>query len=232
MQYRFGFIPSTSLANMIEEAYQVLTQQQSANQPLYAYRNCLIEKVADELVENTVTNQAHSLTNEQHKKQLLKLGLFLQSSIQKMVHLMLSKDKDTVVMQSAVFLQDSLAYDQQGNLRLGAAITQDLYQQIACTHEQVLQGNIDAAVIKQIQSCYKQFDNVVLQHFMVDFVKTLNWGMIKINLAKGTKVAMTSANHVLIDQMIPKIEHKELQEVLPTVGNLFFAAKDEKPYVF
>lgn len=222
MQQRFGFIASDKLVQLITDANDRLNAGKNSKDPMYPYRNRLIEQVADELVENMIINMAKKINDKDRREGLLKLGNTIQSVISKIVQVMLSKDKDSVVLQSKPFLEESVAKDADGNIRMGLEVPSAFYGQIAENFDAVNAGEMSPELLKNVQKTLKQFDDLVLSHFMIKFVKTLGWGMIKMNLAKGAKATITKADSMMIDQMVPKLSIEELQEITPHIQSFFF----------
>lgn len=222
MQSRFGFIASDKLVQLLTEANDRLEAGKNSKDPMYPYRNRLIECVADELIENIMINQAHKISDKDRKEALLKLGNTVKGVVGKVVQVMLAKDKDSVVLQSKPFLEESVAKDQDGNIRMGLTVPTDFYTEITQTFHAINNGELNADIIKTVQKNLKKFDDLLLGHFIVNFVKTLGWGMIKMNLAKGAKATITTADNIMIDQMIPKLKIEELQEIAPHLQSFFF----------
>lgn len=222
MQTRYGFIASDKLVQLIREANDRLAQGQNSKDPMYTYRNKLIEQVTDELIDNMVMGMARQISDTERREGLMKLGNTIQSVVHKIVSVMLSKDKDNVVLQSKPFLEESVAKDADGNIRMGFEVPSAFYNNMLSNFDTILTGNMSPELVKNIQGALKEFDDMVLSHFMIKFVKTLGWGMIKMNLAKGAKATITKADSMMIDQMVPKLSMEELQEIAPHIKSFFF----------
>lgn len=222
MQTRYGFIASDTLVQLIRDANERLAKGKDSKDPMYTYRNKLIEQVTDELIDNMIMGMAKQINDTERREGLMKLGNTIQSVVHKIVHVMLSKDKDSVVMQSKPFLEESVAKDSDGNIRMGFEVPSAFYNKMLGSFDSILAGEMSSDLVDNIQSSLKEFDDMVLSHFMIKFVKTLGWGMIKINLAKGAKATITKADSMMIDQMVPKLTIEELQEIAPHIKSFFF----------
>lgn len=219
MQTRFGFIASDKLINLIKEAHQAL---ESDVKDMYKYRNSLIEQVSDEIIQNMILDIADRVSDPERKEHINKLGHKIQGVVHKVVKVMLSKDKNKIVLQSKPFLEDSVAKDAEGNIRMGFAVSEEFYENAQTYFAKIAAGEDNDAMRKQIKSTLNKLDDMLLSHFIVDFVKTLGWGAIKMNLAKGTKATISKADSMMLDQMLGKLSLEQLQELLPHFEELLF----------
>lgn len=222
MQQRFGFIASEKLITLIKEANQRLEAGNNPKDPMYPYRNRLIEQVSEELIENLVIKQGDQFADEKRKQHMVKMGHTLQNIIGKIVHVMLSKDKDSVVLESRDFLDKTVALDDSGNVRVGLPVPEEFYNRLMACFGKVEDGEYTPEILKETQEHLKFFDEKLLTHFIIDFVQTLGWGSIKMKVAKATKSAITKADNKMIDQMIPKLPADELQRVARYLYSLFY----------
>lgn len=222
METRFGFIVSDKLLTLLQEATARLAQGENKKDPMYPYRNRLIEQVNQELIENLMIKQADCISDPKRREGLIKLGHKVQSVTGKIVSVMLSKDKDAVVMASKAFLDVSVARDADGNLRMGMVLPSAYYQDATSAFDAINRGEFTPEIVDSAKKNLKKFDDYLLDHYIIDFVKTLGWGMIKLNLARGAKATISAANHLMIDQMVPKMSLEELQEVAPHIQGFFF----------
>lgn len=220
MQKRFGFVASETLIQMILDANDAL--ENGGSEPMYVYRNKLIQQVSDELIKNMVLDLADEISNPKRQEAIKKLGGTLQNVVGKIVKVMLAKDKDKIVLQSKPFLESSVARDADGKVRMGFEVSAELYNKIQETFNAVHEGNISTELRQSVKELLKKIDDVLLQHFIVDFVRTLGWGSIKMNLAKGTKATITKADSVMVEKMVDSLSLKDLQELLPHFQSKFF----------
>lgn len=220
MQKRFGFVASETLIQMILDANDAL--ENGGSEPMYVYRNKLIQQVSDELIKNMVLDLADEISNPKRQEAIKKLGGTLQNVVGKIVKVMLAKDKDKIVLQSKPFLESSVARDADGKVRMGFEVSAELYNKIQETFNAVHEGNISTELRQSVKELLKKIDDVLLQHFIVDFVRTLGWGSIKMNLAKGTKATITKADSVMVEKMVDSLSLEDLQELLPHFQSKFF----------
>ena len=70
---------------------------------------------------------------------------------------------------------------------------------------------------------YKQFAEATVRHFMSDFNKTLDLGMIKRKAADLGAAAVTKAVHIAVDKIIPNLNKAELRALSEYHDTLFHA---------
>ena len=225
MKNRFGFVVTDKLATLIKEANDRLAEGANKDDPMYPYRNRLIEQVSEELVDNLMIKQALCISDPERRASLTKLGNKVQSITGKIVQTMLSKDKDDVVLGSKTFLDLSVARDADGQLRMGMELPEDYYTSVVTYFDKIIAGEMSTEIVSNIQKNLRQFDDYLLNHFMLEFGKTLGWGSIKLKLAKTAKSGVSKANQMVMDKMIPKMTLEELQEIVPHLRSFYFESE-------
>src|SRR5690606_11764380 len=70
---------------------------------------------------------------------------------------------------------------------------------------------------------YKQFAEATVRHFMSDFNKTLDLGMIKRKAADIGSAAVIKAVHIAVDKIIPNLNKAELLALAEYHDTLFHA---------
>ena len=89
----------------------------------------------------------------------------------------MGKAPNDVVRESIAFSERSLFKDPEGNIRIGESLDANLVTNLKYQFAEVQAGN---AIDKQaLSNLYKQFGEATVRHFMVDFNRTLDLGMIK-----------------------------------------------------
>ena len=75
---------------------------------------------------------------------------------------------------------------------------------------------------KVLAEQYKQFAEATVRHFMTDFNKTLDLGMIKRKASDIGAAAVIKAVHIAIDKIIPSLNKIELKALAEYHDGLFY----------
>ena len=133
---------------------------------------------------------------------------------------LLSKAPNDVVKQSVEFSEKSLFKDPQGQYKVGVALDAGLV-----TNLSIILPSFKRVMIlikAALAELYKQFGDAMVRHFMSDFNKTLDLGMIKRKAADIGAAAVTKAVHIAIDKLIPSLNRTELKAMAEYHDGLFF----------
>ncbi len=223
MRSFFGFIPSEQLMNTIQQAQAQMNQNDKT--PLYPARDKIVEGINKELVDNLLVKLVEFLPPSDKKDTMTKLANFIQGSVRTLVGQLLSKVDNEQAKKSIVFIENSMAKDSAGIKRIGFAIPESLMAQMQASFAEVEAGRGKeqrAAIAEQ----FKLFVDLLLKHYMDDFNKTLDLGMIKGKLANVTKSGVSKALHVAIDKLIPSLHQQELAQFTQHYGAMMFKTED------
>ncbi len=106
-----------------------------------------------------------------------KLAGYVKSTVAVLLKQLLSKAPNDVVKQSIEFSEHSLHKDPEGRYRVGEDLDPTLVTNLKNSFAEIKAGNeVDRRVLSEQ---YKQFADATIRHFMIDFNKTLDLGMIK-----------------------------------------------------
>jgi len=96
----------------------------------------------------------------------------------------------------------------QGQYRVGESLDASLVTNLKTTFADIRAGgDTNKAVLIEL---YKQFAEATVRHFMNDFNKTLDLGMIKRKAADIGSAAVIKAVHIAIDKIFPHLTKEEL----------------------
>lgn len=212
----FGFNPSEKLINNIHFGIQ----KKNASEPLYPTRDETALLINDEIINAILIEVIHRFPVSDKRETAEKLAGFIQSTVAVLLKQLLSKSPNEVVKQSIEFSESSLFKDSAQNTRVGFALdskfTQDLKDQFA----EILLGNdVNRTALSEL---YKQFADAAIRHFMTDFNKTLDLGMIKRKAADLATSAVTKAVHIAVDRLIPHLTKEELHALAEYHDTLFY----------
>lgn len=133
---------------------------------------------------------------------------------------LLGKAPNEVVKESIAFSERSLFKDPEGNFRIGESLDANLVTNLKHHYAELKAGQ---SVDKQsLSNLYKQFGEATVRHFMVDFNKTLDLGMIKRKAADIGASAVIKAINIAADKIILNLNKDELQAMAEYHDTLFF----------
>ena len=200
----FGFIPSDTLLKGIQTGIE----KKNSNEPLYPLRDQAALLINDEIIDAILVELVRRFPASDKRDTAEKLAGYIKSTVAVLLKQLLSKAPNEVVRQSIEFSEKSLFKDPQGNYRVGAPLKPELVTNIKNIFAEVKAGNeINRTVLSEY---YKQFAEALVRHFMNDFNKTLDLGMIKRKAADLGSAAVIKAVHIAIDKLIPNFTKEEL----------------------
>ncbi len=211
----FGFTPSQELLNAIELSHQ----KKNATEPLYPLRNQIALLINDEVIDAIITNLLHRFPKGEKRDIAEKLAGYVKASVSTLLKQFLGKASNTQVKKSIEFSEKSLFKDAANNQLLGAALDPRLVSSLKLTYAEILLGN---EINKQaLAELYKQFAESTVRHFITDFNKTLELGMIKQKVADIGAAGVIKAIHIAIDKIIPHLSKSELKILAEYHDTLF-----------
>lgn len=212
----FGFTPSEALLSNIQSGIE----KKNSSDSLYPLRDQTALYINDEIIDAILTDLIHHFPASDKRDTAEKLAGYIKSTVAVLLKQLLGKASNDTVRQSIEFSEKSLflAADQKHRVgfALDADFTQALKQQFA--HIQAHQS----ADLNQLAQLYKQFADDTIQHFMVDFNKTLDLGLIKRKASELATAAVKKAVHIAVDKIIPHLNQQELLALAEYHDTLFF----------
>lgn len=211
----FGFVPSETLLN------SVLTgiEKKNSNEPLYPLRDQAALMINDEIIDAILIELVRRFPPSDKRDTGEKLAGYIKSTVAVLLKQLLSKVPNEIARQSVDFSENSLFKDAEGTYRIGASLNPTLVTNLKNTFAEVRSGNeINRAVLSEN---YKQFAAVAVRHFMNDFNKTLDLGIIKRKASDFASSAVIKAINIAIDKLIPNLTNEELLAVAEYHDTLF-----------
>lgn len=213
----FGFIPSEELLNTIQTAQQ----KKNSSEPLYPLRDKTALMINDEIIDAILTELVRRFPPSDKRDTAEKLAGYVKSTVAVLLKQLLSKAPNDVVKQSIEFSECSLFKDADGNTRVGESLDASLVTNLKNTYAEIKAGNdINKSALAEL---YKQFAEATVRHFMNDFNKTLDLGMIKRKAADIGSAAVIKAVHIAVDKIIPNLTKDELVALAEYHDTLFHA---------
>ncbi|SPL71925.1 hypothetical protein [Acinetobacter stercoris] len=212
----FGFVPSDALLKNIQTGIE----KKNSNEPLYPLRDQTALLINDEIIDAILTELVHRFPASDKRDTAEKLAGYIKSTVAVLLKQLLSKATNDVVRNSIEFSAKSLFQDPTGQYRVGTPLDATLVINLKNSFAEIKAGNkVDSSVLSEQ---YKQFADATIRHFMIDFNKTLDLGMIKRKAADLGAAAVTKAVHIAIDKLIPHFTKDELLAAAEYHDTLFF----------
>lgn len=213
----FGFIPSDTLLKSIQTGIE----KKNTNEPLYPLRDQTALLINDEIIDAILVELVRRFPASEKRETAQKLAGYIKSTVAVLLKQLLGKSPNDVVKQSIEFSEKSFFKDPEGQYRVGAPLSPDLVKNLKNTYAEIKSGNdINRTVLSEY---YKQFAEAAVRHFMNDFNKTLDLGLIKRKASDLASSAVIKAIHIAIDKMIPNFTKEELLAVAEYHDTLFIA---------
>lgn len=213
----FGFIPSTELLQTIQTAQQ----KKDSSEPLYPLRDKTALLINDEIIDAILTELVRRFPPSDKRDTAEKLAGYIKSTVAVLLKQLLGKSSNDVVQASIQFSEKSLFKDAESQFRVGEALDASLVTSLKYNYAEIKAGNeVDKAALTEL---YKQFAEATVRHFMNDFNKTLDLGMIKRKAADIGSTAVIKAVHIAANKIIPNLTKDELLALAEYHDTLFHA---------
>ena len=200
----FGFIPSAELLTSIQTGQE----KKNSSEPLYPLRDKTALLINDEIIDGILTELVRRFPPSDKRDTAEKLAGYIKSTVAVLLKQLMGKSSNDVVKQSIEFSEKSLFKDAEGNFRVGELLDATLVTNLKNSYAEIKAGNdVNKAALAEL---YKQFADATVHHFMNDFNKTLDLGLIKRKAADFGSTAVIKAVHIAVDKIIPNLNKDEL----------------------
>ena len=200
----FGFIPSAELLTSIQTGQE----KKNSSEPLYPLRDKTALLINDEIIDGILTELIRRFPPSDKRDTAEKLAGYIKSTVAVLLKQLMGKSSNDVVKQSIEFSEKSLFKDAAGNFRVGETLDANLVTNLKNSYAEIKAGNdVNKAALAEL---YKQFADATVHHFMNDFNKTLDLGLIKRKAADFGSTAVIKAVHIAINKIIPNLNKDEL----------------------
>ncbi|WP_326519112.1 hypothetical protein [Acinetobacter sp. CAAS 2-6] len=212
----FGFTPSEALLNDI----QTIIEKKKSKELLYPLRDKIALQINEEIIDALLTGLVRNLPRSEKTEVAEKLAGYVKSTVAVLLKQLLSKADNTVVQQSIAFSEHSLLQDPQGQYKVGQPLDAGLVTNLKHSFAEIQAGRgVNKAALAEL---YKQFADEAVRHFMSDFTKTLDLGIIKRKAADLGAAGVSKAVNIAIDKLIPNMNKDELIALAKYHDSLFF----------
>ncbi|WP_019518545.1 hypothetical protein [Faucicola boevrei] len=209
MSYYFGFLPSAELSNTIDTAYALIAQNSLERYDVY--RDKITHLTNQELLDIMLVKLIESLPEDSDRKQhLIKVSHTIETTTDRLINTVLSPAKNNDVLPSFEFFDKQvLKNDPQGNRRISVPLSDDLAKQILASFANVQQGN-GKAEVENLTRLFSELTQACLQHFLVDFTKTLPLNMLKRGAIPIADGVINKALSLALNRLIPQMPQDSL----------------------
>lgn len=201
MAYYFGFIPSTELNAMIDEAERIISSDEQVD--YYPYRNELTQRIASELIDNLLVSLIDVIPNSDRQAAMRKIVTTVERATETLLNVLLGKDSNEDIMPSFNFLKsESMFIDNEGKRRVGFKLADETAQEINAGFAAVTPEQVDEAKFKV---ALEIMNDAALTHFISHFTETLKLGMIKRGSIPMAKVAIDKGISLALNKLLPQL---------------------------
>lgn len=212
----FGFVPSEELLKNIQSGIE----KKNTNEPLYPLRDQTALLINEEIIDAILTALVRLFPASDKRDTAEKLAGYVKSTVAVLLKQLLSKADNDVVRDSITFSEKSLFKTPEGHFVVGESLSSSLVTNLKHSYAEIREnGDTNRAVLAEQ---YKQFADATINHFMRDFNKTLDLGMIKRKAADIGASAVTKAVHIATDKLISSLDKNEIRVMAEYHDTLFF----------
>ncbi len=204
----FGIVPSDELKSDIKLAQN----NRNSSEPQYPLRDKISLKLNDELIDNLLVKLVQQFPPSDKRDTAEKLAGYVRGTVSVLLKQLLGKAPNEQVLKSLEFLEASTFTDNEGNERIGLELPDDLVSQLKASFAEVYAGN-GKAQREPLAHQFKLFADKIIKHYMTDFNKTLELGLIKRKASDFATSAVSKAVHIAIDKLFPSLSQAELSAV-------------------
>ena len=221
MSYYFGFTPSVELSATIDKAYELIASKSSERYDVY--RDKITQLTSKELMDALLIKLIESLPDDSERKaHLIKTAETIETTSDKLINTLLSPTKNEDVLPSFDFFdQKVLKNTQSGERRISVPLSDELAKNLLATIENVQAGN----GLEEQQNLIRLFSELTkacLQHFLVDFTKTLNLNMLRRAAIPVTDGIIVKVIDITLRRLIPQMPQESLERFTKHYQALIF----------
>lgn len=221
MSYYFGFVPSQELTATIDKAYELIATQSSERYDVY--RDKITHLTSKELMDALLVKLIESLPDDSERKaHLIKTADTIDATSDKLINTLLSPTKNDDVLPSFEFFDKKvLKYTKDGQRRISVPLDDALAKNLLDAINNVQAGR-GIEEQQNLIRLFTQLTKVCLQHFLVDFTKTLNLNMLKRAAIPVTDSMIVKVIDMALHRLIPQMPQESLERFTKHYQALIF----------
>ncbi|MFW2178035.1 MULTISPECIES: hypothetical protein [unclassified Moraxella] len=231
MTYYFGFLPSSELRQTIDTAYALIAKQSSNHDNVPErydiYRDKITHLTNKELLDVMLVKLIESLPDDSERKaHLIKVSHTIETTTDKLINTVLSPAKNSQVLPSFEFFDKQvLCTDPTGQRRIGVPLDDKLATELLACMARVQQG-LGKAEVNNLTRLFTQLAHASLEHFLVDFTKTLSLNMLKRTAIPVADGVIKKVLEVALHRLIPQMPQESLERFTKYYQPLIFQSQN------
>lgn len=203
--YYFGFIPSDELLKNIKTVYHLIEKNSDENYT--PYRDNIVRLTSQELLNAMLVQLINSMPdNSDRKQRLIALSKHIETTSDKLIGTILSPADNAQILPSFEFFDKNVVKYDNGQMKICFPLSDRLASDFFACVDNIQQGN-GKDETERLSQVFAELSHACLQHFLLDFTKTLPLNAFKrgaVSLAKGVlEKAITVALNHLLPQLPP-----------------------------
>lgn len=221
MTYYFGFAPSAELDATIDKAYELI--ENKSDERYDTYRDKITHMVNKELMDVMLVKLIESLPDDSERKaHLIKASHTIETTTDKLINTVLSPTENKNVIPSFDFFDKYvLIKDPEGKRRVSVPLSDKLANDLLATFAEVQKGH-GKAETQNLTRVFTELTQACLQHFLVDFTKTLPLNMLKRGAIPVADSVINKVLDMALHRLIPQMPQASLERFTQYYQPLIF----------
>jgi hypothetical protein len=212
---KFGFSPSAELLELMQYGLRV----KNSGEALAPIRNEIALQINEEILTALLNDLVAQLQNHDKSETALKLAQYVKASTAMLLKPLLADSPNQIAKTSIEFYGKSLFKAHDGLYRVGFDLDPRLYTNLQHSFAQLQAGErVNQAALAEN---YKQLAEAIVAHFITDFTKTLDLGMLKAKAVDLASTTVLKATYIALDKLIPSFNRNELKTLADYHATLF-----------
>lgn len=201
MAYYFGFEPSATLKQLIDEAAQAVASDD--NVEYYPHRDALTHQTARDLIDNLLIGLIEITPNAERQAAMRKVVVTIERTADTLLNILLGKENNEEVLPSLHFLRDKATFvDNNGVSRVGFKLSGSAAQTIVEGFAAVTPEHVDTVKFK---TALETMNDETLTHFITNYAETLKLGIIKRKSVPVAKAAIDKGMSMALNKLLPDL---------------------------
>lgn len=207
--YYFGFTPSTTLIEHIRTATTLI--EQNSDEKLDIHRDKIVHLTSQELLNAMLIKLIDTMPdNSDRKQRLIKLSGHIKTTSDKLIDSLLSPADNEDVLPSFVFFQNHVVKYDNGEMKICFPLADDLALAMLDCFDKVQKGN-GKDEVQRLITIFAELSRTCLQHFLVDFTKTLPLNRLKRGAIPLADSVINKAIAVALQHLMPQLPQDSLE---------------------
>lgn len=205
--YYFGFVPSKELYQNIQTLYQLIDSK--VNENYTPYRDNIVRLTSQELINTMLIQLIQRMPdNSDRKQRLIALSNHIESTSDKLIGKILTPVDNAQVLPSVEFFNQHILKYHHDSMKICFPLSDRLASDFFACFDEINQGNVN---IERLSQIFSELSQACLQHFLVDFTKTLPLNTFKKGAVSLTNGVLEKAIAMALRHLLPQLPEASLQ---------------------